>query len=93
MPQNHTLPGGSTTVVVPAYTDIADGPKAFIEFADSLAAGGGSFGLPAVTAADNDKILSVKNGKWAVAPKLSINTAPPTATDGADGDIWIVYKP
>ena len=39
MPQTHTTPTG-TAVTVPAYTDIADGPKAFIEFADSLTAAG-----------------------------------------------------
>lgn len=93
MPQNHTLPGGTTTVVVPAYTDIADGPKAFIDFADSLTAGGGSFGLPAVTSADDHKFLSVQNGAWAVAPRISMGTTPPDNADGADGDIYIVYKP
>jgi len=95
VPQNHTLPGSTSTVVVPAYTDIADGPKAFIDFADSLAnnAGIGGTGLPTVTAADNDAVLHVAGGKWVTGPHISIHTAAPTAADGADGDIWITFKP
>ena len=62
MPQNHTTPTG-TTVTVPAYTDIADGPKAFIDFADTLKMGS----------------------------NIKISTVEPTAADGVDGDIWMVY--
>lgn len=39
MPQTHTTPGGAA-VTIPAYSDVADAPKAFSEFADSLTAAG-----------------------------------------------------
>ena len=35
MPQTHTTPGGAA-VTIPAYSDVADAPKAFIDFADTL---------------------------------------------------------
>ena len=49
--------------------------------------------LPTVSAADNDRVLHVAAGAWASGPRISIHTAAPTTADGADGDIWIVYKP
>lgn len=48
-------------------------------------------GLPAVTAADNGKILAVVNGAWALVSPSTIYTGSgtPSSSQGNDGDIYI----
>ena len=48
-------------------------------------------GLPAVTAADNNKVLMVVNGAWTLVQAVSIYTgsAAPDNSQGNDGDIYL----
>jgi hypothetical protein len=53
--------------------------------------GGGGSGLPAVTAADNGKILQVVNGAWALVTPSTVysGTDVPLSSIGVDGDIYL----
>ena len=97
-----TAPNAGAVVKVPDYTDVMDGPKAFVEFANSMPEGGGGVTVSDTEPAspdvgdqwfksDTGKLYVYYGTDWiesSVASGLpySFGTATPTTTD--NGFIW-----
>ena len=54
-----TAPNAGAVVKVPDYTDVMDGPKAFVEFANSMPEGGGG-----VTVSDTEPANPDEGDQW-----------------------------
>ena len=82
-----SLNGSAATVTnhVAALTDVAT------TTALNTHTGNTTVHLPAVTAADNGKILMVVNGQWALVNPTTIytGTGTPSSSQGNDGDIYL----
>ena len=83
---------GSNSASLVASASVA---KSASQSAAAISAKTGSYdalvGLPAVTAADNGKILRVVSGSWALVTPVTVysGTGAPDASTGIDGDIYL----
>ena len=59
-----TAPNAGKVVKVPDYTDVMDGPKTFIEFANSMPAGGGGGGGPAIQVSQTEPGPGTAGDLW-----------------------------
>lgn len=90
VPANTSAPLAGKKVKVPVYADPADGPKAFVEFANSLPKGGIELDPTredTVIQADDD---GAGGFKWTEGMAFYVVTAVPDDKDGKVGDVAFV---
>ena len=85
--ESYTSPVTGETYTVPSYTDPADAPIAFKDFADTIT-GGGGIDIPATRV---DAVVQTLDGStWSEGMALSVRTTDPEDTEGQIGDVVFV---
>ena len=85
--ESYTSPVTGETYTVPSYTDLADAPIAFKDFADTIT-GGGGIDIPATRV---DAVVQTLDGEsWVEGMALSVRTTVPEDTEGPIGDVVFV---
>ncbi len=85
--ESYTSPVTGETYTVPKYTDPADAPIAFKDFADTIT-GGGGIDIPATRL---DAVVQTLDGtSWVEGMALSVRTTVPEDTEGQIGDVVFV---
>ena len=85
--ESYTSPVTGETYTVPSYTDPADAPIAFKDFADTIT-GGGGIDIPATRV---DAVVQTLDGStWSEGMALSVVAAVPADTEGQVGDVVFV---
>ena len=85
--ESYTSPVTGETYTVPSYTDPADNPVAFKDFADTIT-GGGGIDIPATRV---DAVVQTLDGStWAEGMALSVVAAVPDDSSGQVGDVVFV---
>ena len=85
--ESYTSPVTGETYTVPKYTDPADAPIAFKDFADTIT-GGGGIDIPATRV---DAVVQTLNGtSWVEGMALSVSDTVPADTEGQVGDVVFI---
>ena len=85
--ESYTSPVTGETYTVPSYTDPADAPIAFKDFADTIT-GGGGIDIPATRV---DAVVQTLDGStWAEGMALSVVAEVPADSEGQVGDVVFV---
>jgi hypothetical protein len=88
--ESYTSPVTGETYTVPSYTDPADAPIAFKDFADTIT-GGGGIDIPATRV---DAVVQTLDGtSWVEGMALSVSDTVPADTEGQVGDVVFVSGP
>lgn len=87
--ENYTTPSGRT-VTVPVYTDSADAPVAFKDFADSLGEKSSGGGLDFDPTQVGQVVQSTDGSTWSAGMSFTISATVPDDTEGNVGDVCFV---
>lgn len=87
--EDYTPPGHSHIFTIPKYTEAADAPQAFKDFAESIVDGIGD-GIDAPVDREGQVIQSLDGSTWEAGMALQVVTAVPADTDGKVGDVVFV---
>ena len=84
--ESYTSPVTGDTYTVPSYTDPADAPIAFKDFADTIISGGIDIEPTRLDAV----VQTIDGESWVEGMALSVRTTVPEDTEGQIGDVVFV---